>query len=109
METLPPNLQRLLLIGFDIRKSPHDPGLAGIELRSSHGEALFVVTRQQLLDIARECGKAAQSMPKPSRSLSDPASRRPRRRLLLRQRFWEAGRGRRGRVDQLHTRREVRD
>ena len=38
METLPPSLQRILLIGFDIRQSPHDPGLAGIELRSPHGE-----------------------------------------------------------------------
>ncbi len=66
METLPPSLQRLLLIGFDIRKSQHDPGLAGIELKATHGEALFVVTRQQLLDIARECAKAAASMPMPS-------------------------------------------
>ena len=66
MEMLPPNLQRLLLIGFDIRKSPHDPGLASIELRNPHGEALFVVTRQQLLDIARDCARAAELMPKPS-------------------------------------------
>jgi hypothetical protein len=66
METLPPSLQRLLLIGFDIRKTEKDPGLAGIELRAVHGTALFVVTRQQLLDIARECGRAAESMPKPS-------------------------------------------
>ena len=66
METLPPSLQRILLIGFDIRQSPHDPDLAGIELRSPHGEAMFVVTRQQLLDIARECRRAAELMPKPS-------------------------------------------
>ena len=66
METLPPDLQRLLLIGFDIRKSPDDPNLAAIELKAVHGDALFVVTRQQLLDIARECARAAEGMPKPS-------------------------------------------
>jgi len=66
METLPPNLQSRLLIGFDIRNSVRHPNFVGIELRSPHGDALFVVTRQQLLDIAEECGKAAASMPKPS-------------------------------------------
>jgi hypothetical protein len=66
METLPPNLQSRLLIGFDISKSARHPEFVGIELRSRHGDALFVVTRQQLLDIAQECGKAAALMPKPS-------------------------------------------
>lgn len=66
METLSPDLQRLLLIGFDIRKSLNDPSLAGVELKAVHGDALFVVTRQQLLDIARECERAAEAMPKPS-------------------------------------------
>lgn len=30
-----------------------------------HGDALFVVTRQQLVDIARECARTAEGMPKP--------------------------------------------
>lgn len=66
METLSPDLQGLLLIGFDIHKNPSDPNLVGIELKAVYGDALFVVTRQQLLDIARECAKAAEGMPKPS-------------------------------------------
>jgi hypothetical protein len=66
METLPPKLQSRLLIGFDIRNSARHPDFVGIELRSPHGDALFVATRQQLLDIAQECGKAAALMPKPS-------------------------------------------
>ena len=66
METLPPNLQSRLLIGFDIRKSARHVDIVGIELRSPHGDTLFVVTRQQLLDIAQECGKTAALMPKPS-------------------------------------------
>jgi hypothetical protein len=66
MKTLPPNLQSRLLIGFDIRKSARHPDFVGIELRSRNGDALFVVTRQQLHDIAEECRKAAALMPKPS-------------------------------------------
>jgi hypothetical protein len=66
METLPPNLQSRLLIGFDIRKAALNPNFVGIESRSPHGDALFVVTRQQLLDIAQECGNAAALMPKSS-------------------------------------------
>jgi hypothetical protein len=44
MKTLPPNLQSRLLIGFDIRKSARHPDLAGIELRSPHGDALCCVS-----------------------------------------------------------------
>jgi hypothetical protein len=44
MKTLPPNLQSRLLIGFDIRKSARYPDLAGIELRSPHGDALCCVS-----------------------------------------------------------------
>lgn len=66
MGTIPPNLQALALTGFGIAPSPHDPALAGLSLTSDHGTAMFVVTRQQLLAIAAECGKCAEAMPKPS-------------------------------------------
>ena len=66
MEKIHPTLQELLLTAFHIAGNPKDPTLKGLILQSPHGDARFVVTRQQLLDIADECRKAATAMPKPS-------------------------------------------
>lgn len=65
MEDVPEELQNHILAGFYIRKGRMNHAM-GLELHSGHGMAIFVVTRQQLLDLAEECQKAAASMPKPS-------------------------------------------
>jgi hypothetical protein len=51
---------------FDWIPRHRDPNLKGMVLQSGHGDARFLVTRGQLLDIAAECAKAAQGMPRPS-------------------------------------------
>jgi hypothetical protein len=65
MEDVPEELQNHILGEFHIRKGRMNHPM-GLELQSGHGMAIFVVTRQQLLDLAEECQKAAASMPKPS-------------------------------------------
>jgi hypothetical protein len=65
MEDVPAELQNHILGAFYIRKGKLKHAM-GLELHSGHGEAIFVVTRKQLLDIADECRKAADTMPKPS-------------------------------------------
>jgi hypothetical protein len=66
MGKIPESLQKLLLKDFDISSSPIDPSLKGLTLRCGHGEARFVVSRQQLLDIAQACLTAAEAMPRPT-------------------------------------------
>ena len=65
MEDVPAEMQNHILGGFHTRKGRMKHAM-GLELHSGHGVGIFVVTRQQLLDIAEECGKAADTMPKPS-------------------------------------------
>ena len=66
MEMLPPTLQELLLTEFHISKNRRDPTLKGLILVCAHGEARFLLTRQQLLALGEACHKAAEPMPKPS-------------------------------------------
>jgi hypothetical protein len=65
MEDVPAEMQNHILGGFHIRKGRMKHAM-GLELHSGHGMAIFIVTRQQLLDLAEECRKAADTMPKPS-------------------------------------------
>jgi hypothetical protein len=62
---LPKELQGLVLREFEIFGSP-EPSLKGLVLHVEKGPQRCIVTRQQLLDIARACARAAASMPKPS-------------------------------------------
>ena len=63
LEGIPPNLQKFILTDFQIRASEQNKNFAGIELHSSAGVTLLVTTRQQLLDLASECCKVAETMP----------------------------------------------
>ena len=65
MEDIPADLKDHILGQFSIRRGKMKHAV-GLELHSAHGMAIFVVTRQQLLDMAEHCRKAAELMPKPS-------------------------------------------
>lgn len=47
METLPPDLAKLLLTAFYISEGEREPNLSGLALVCAHGEARFLLTRQQ--------------------------------------------------------------
>ena len=64
METLPPELQELLLTDVDIRATKEDPHFAGMKLTSPQGAVLLVATRPMLLELARQAQMVADRMPK---------------------------------------------
>jgi hypothetical protein len=70
MATVPRTLSKLLLTGFHIAGNPEDQTLKGLILQSEHGEARFLLTRQQLLELA----DAMPKPPKGCRALHDPES-----------------------------------
>ena len=66
MRNLPASLQSLFLTAFYIHSTDRDPTVKRIEVKSCRGTAQFLVTRQQLLDLADHFAKAAATMAKPS-------------------------------------------
>jgi hypothetical protein len=65
MENLPPIMQELVLTGYEIRKGP-DPTMRGLAMQCGRGTQLYIVTRQQFLDLARDFQQSAEEMQKPS-------------------------------------------
>ena len=65
LEDIPKELKPHILLEYHLRSAPVD-FIKGLELRNAHGTAVFIMTRQQLLDLAHECQTAAEGMPKPS-------------------------------------------
>jgi hypothetical protein len=67
VENIPANLRILAMRGFEVSPSPRDPAVAGFVLHRMDGQQFrVVVTRKMLLDLADECRKAAEAMPRPS-------------------------------------------
>lgn len=65
LEDIPKDLKPHILLEYHVRGGPVD-FIKGLELRNAHGTAVFIMTRQQLLDLAHDCQTAAEAMPKPS-------------------------------------------
>lgn len=65
--TVRPTPEELLLREIDSRSGPEfGPGLRGLFLRSDLGTAVFLLTKQQFLDLAEICRMNAEGMPDPS-------------------------------------------
>jgi hypothetical protein len=66
MDNLPPNIAELLLTGFRAFVSEADPTFLGLVLERPTGEARFLMTRQQVVDLTQSLSEAVEKMPKPS-------------------------------------------
>jgi hypothetical protein len=66
MERMPRSLEKFVLHQFDIRSTDHDPHIKALHFQTAGGDQMAIATRQQLLQIADACRKAAEAMPKPS-------------------------------------------
>ena len=65
LDDIPKDLKPHILLDYQLRGATVD-FIKGLELRSAHGSAIFIMTRQQLLDLAHDCQTAAERMPRPS-------------------------------------------
>ena len=66
MAKIPPSIAELLVTGFRVAVSEADPVFLGLMLERPTGETRFLLTRQQVVDLAQSLSEAAEKMPKPS-------------------------------------------
>ena len=66
MAKIPPSIAELLVTGFRVAVSEADPVFLGLMLERPTGETRFLLTRQQVVDLAQSLSDAAEKMPKPS-------------------------------------------
>ena len=66
MAKIPPSIAELLVTGFRAAVTEADPVFLGLILERQTGETRFLLTRQQVVDLAQILSEAAQIMPKPS-------------------------------------------
>ena len=66
MGKIPPSIAELLVTGFRAAVTEADPVFLGLLLQRQTGETSFLLTRQQVVDLAQSLSEAAEKMPKPS-------------------------------------------
>ena len=66
MAKLPPSIAELFVTGFRAAVTEADPIFLGLILERQTGETRFLLTRQQVVDLAQSLSEAAEIMPKPS-------------------------------------------
>ena len=66
MGQIPPSIAELLVTGFRAAVTEADPVFLGLILERQTGETRFLLTRQQVVDLAESLSQAIEIMPKPS-------------------------------------------